>query len=213
MRPRLLRPRWVAFLALVALLPGRAQKPTVIPLLPAADWRLVNSRPLNLNAVGQYGQDPVIDREYGVKSAELRTYQLGQKQVEVLVEHAPDASSAYGLLTYYQSEAMTPEKNLELAVSNPSYSLLARGKSFVRVLRPSGVQVSDDKFRALLIFIGGTRPSAEALANLPAALPPTGLVAGSEKYILGLVAARQFLPSFRTDLIGFAYGAELRVAD
>ena len=213
MRPRLLSSLWVPIIALVALAPARAQKPTVIPLLPAADWCLVNSRPLNLSTVGQYGQDPAIDREYGVKSAELRTYQLGQKQVEVLVEDAPDASSAYGLLTYYQSEAMTPEKNLELAVSGPNCSLMARGKFFVRALRPSSVQLSDNEFRALLIFMGGTRPSAEALANLPVALPPIGLVAGSEKYILGLETARKVLPSFRTDLIGFANGAELRVAD
>jgi len=210
---RLQRPLWAACLALVALVPGRAQKSTVIPLLPAADWRLVNSKPLDLNAARQYGQDPVIDREYGVKAAELRTYQLGQRQVEVLVERAPDASSTYGLLTYYQSEVMKPEKNLELAVSSPSYSLLARGKFFVRALRPAGIQLSEDEFRALLIFIGGTRPSAEALANLPAALPSVGLVAGSEKYILGMQTARKVLPSFRHDLIGFANGAELRGAD
>jgi hypothetical protein len=147
-----------------------------------------------------------------VKSAEIRTYHLGQRQVEVLVEQATDSLSTYGLLTYYQTETTTPEKNLELTLSSPTYSLMARGKFFVRVLRPSGVPVSDDELRALLVFIGGTRPSRDALVGLPVALPSAGLVAGSEKYVLGLETARKVLPGFRTDLIGFAHGAELRVA-
>ena len=212
MRTRLLRMLWIALLTLAGRVPSHAQKPMVVPLLPAVNWFLANSRPLDLNAVRPYGQDPVIDREYGVKSAEIRTYQLGQRQVEVLVEYAADASSNYGLLTYYRAETMTPEKSIELALSGPSCSLMARGKYFVRVLRPSGVPLSDDELRALLIFIGGTRPSAEVSASLPVGLPPSGLVAGSERYVLGLEAARKVLPSFRTDLIGFANGAELHVA-
>ena len=212
MRPRFFRMLRLGLLSLAAAMPGHAQKLTVIPLLPAANWSLAHSRPLDLNAVRQYGQDPVIDREYGVKSAEIRTYQLGQRQVEVLVEHAMDSLSTYGLLTYYQSETTTPEKNLELTLRSPNYSLMARGKFFVRALRPSGVPVSDDELRALLVFIGGTRPSRDALAGLPVGLPAAGLVAGSEKYVLGLETARKVLPGFRTDLIGFANGAELRVA-
>jgi len=37
------------------------------------------------------------------------------------------------------------------------------------------------------------------------------LVAGSEKYILGLEVAKRVLPSFRTDLIGFEQGAEVQL--
>jgi hypothetical protein len=38
-----------------------------------------------------------------------------------------------------------------------------------------------------------------------------GLIPGSEKYLLGLEAARRVLPSFRSDLIGFSQGAEVQV--
>ena len=40
--------------------------------------------------------------------------------------------------------------------------------------------------------------------------PHQGLIAGSEKYLVGEEAARHVLPSFRTDLIGFSQGAEVQ---
>ena len=42
-------------------------------------------------------------------------------------------------------------------------------------------------------------------------MPPEGLVPGSEKYLMGLEAAKRALPSFRTDLIGFSQGAEVQL--
>lgn len=212
MLPALAKRLWLCFALLTALPIVRAQKPSVIPLVPAANWRLASSQRLDLDAVRKWDGDPAIEREYGVKSLEHRTYQLDNKLAEAIVEEASDASSAYGLLTYYQKETMVPEKGMQLTMSGPDGALLARGRIFFRVLRPTGSQISDTDFSALLIVMGGTRPSAEAMANLPGALPATGLVPGSEKYLLGLEAARRVLPSFRTDLIGFAQGAEAEVA-
>ena len=42
-------------------------------------------------------------------------------------------------------------------------------------------------------------------------MPQKGLVSGSEKYLMGLEAAKRVLPSFRTDLIGFEQGAEVQL--
>jgi len=44
-------------------------------------------------------------------------------------------------------------------------------------------------------------------------MPSKGLVPGSEKYLLGLAAAKLALPSFRTDLIGFDQGAEVQLGE
>lgn len=199
---------------LTASSPARAQKTSVIPLVPAANWRLVSSQVLDLDEVRKWGGEPAIEREYGVKSLERRTYQLYGEVGEAVFEQASDASAAYGLLTYYQTENMTPEKGIELTRSGPAGALMARGRFFIRVMRPARTDspTAENDFRALLIFLGGTRPSLRDLASLPGALPATGMVPGSEKYLLGLEAARHILPFFRTELIGFPLGAEAQVA-
>src|SRR5438552_3512798 len=203
----------------MAALAACAQDSTVIPLVPAANWRLVGSQNLDVTAVSRWGGDPAIEREYGVKSIHYRTYQLADKvagAVEVagvVLEEASDPSAAYGLLTYYQTERMSPAKGVELTVTSPEGALMARGSVFIRFGRVAGVRLSDDALRAILILVGGTRPSASAMAALPPPLPVPGLVAGSMKYLLGPEAARHVLPSFNTDLIGFEQGAEVEVAD
>jgi hypothetical protein len=206
--------RFALLLALLAVSCAvRGQGQTVIPLIPAANWHLVKTEPLGVDAVRGWGGDPAIEREYGVKTVVHRTYHLGPQTAEVLLEEAADPSAAYGLLTYYQTEAMQPAKGMTLTLIGSEGALTARGKFFIRAARPPGTQISDDNFAALLILIGGTRPPAQDMARLPAALPTEGLVPGSEKYLLGLEAAGHVLPEFRNDLIGFPQGAEAHVAE
>ena len=187
------------------------QKYQTIPLVAAADWRQVDAEPLPLSAVSKYGGEPVIEQEYGVKALELRTYQLGRIRTQVVVEPAPDATAAYGLLTFYLTPSMRPEGGIKLAYGDADGALMARGKNFIRFLRGKDSPLSRNDYQALLIFVGGTKPSANALGNLPAALPTKNLVPESEKYLLGLEAAKRVLPSFRTDLLGFEQGAEVQL--
>ena len=98
--------------------------------MPAADWRLVNSQPFLFPRSADYGGDPAVEQEYGVKSLELRTYQLGKQQTQVLVEAAADATAAYGLLTFYRTPAMTPEKEIQLAVGDANQTFDGAGKQF-----------------------------------------------------------------------------------
>ncbi len=204
--------------ALVAPTPVPAsQDASVMPLVPAANWRPVSAQKLDGSTVSRWGGDPAVDAEYGVKSVEFRTYQLDNglagaaETASVVIEEASDTSAAYGLMTYYQSESMTPEKSVLLTMASRDLALMARGRVFLRFIRPAGSHITADEFRGLLILVAGTRPSADAAASLPTPLPPTGLVPGSEKYLLGTQAARGVLPSFPTDLIGFEQGAELQV--
>lgn len=211
---RLLARQFGLLLALLAVpYSATAQEHTVIPLIPAANWHLVKSEPLDVDAVREWGGDPIIEREYGVKAVVRRSYHLGSHTAEVLIEEAPDPSAAYGLLTYYQTEAMEPAKGMAVTLIGPEGALMARGQFFVRAARAVGSQISDNDLAALLIFIGGTRPNSQDMARLPAALPTQGLVARSERYVLGLEVARRVLPGFRTELIGFPQGAEVQVAE
>ena len=124
----------VAVLTALPFLCSAQEKPFVMPLVPAANWRQVDSQPLPLSAVSKYGGDPAVEQEYGVKALELRTYQLGKTRTQVVVEPTPDATSAYGLLTFYQTPAMTPEKGIQLAVRDANQTLMARGNNFIRFL-------------------------------------------------------------------------------
>ena len=202
------------FLTLHAVPPlSCAQDVSVIPLVPAANWRLTATQGLGVDEINSYGGDPAIEREYGVKSLEVRTYQLDGTRADVVLESAPDVSAAYGLLTYYQNESMHPEKAIQLAMTGSQVSLMARGRSFIRFLRPKNSQLSESDFRALLILVGGTRPTTDSLANLPLPLPPSGLIPGSGKYMIGPETAQRVLPSFPTGLIGFDQGAEVQVGE
>src|SRR5256885_5460930 len=114
-----------AFTLLTVALAARAQNSTVIPLVPAANWRLVGSQDLDVSAVSRWGGDPAIEREYGVKSIQYRTYQLADKLasavevVGVALEEASDPSAAYGLPAYFPTERMAPAKGGEVAGAPP----------------------------------------------------------------------------------------------
>jgi len=201
----------VAILTLLPLYCPAQNKPVIAPTVPAADWRLINSQSLPLSAVGKFGGDTVVEQEYGVKSLDLRTYKLEKEEAQALVEPASDATAAYGLMTYYQTSSMTPEKDVQLAVGDSQQSLMARGGNFIRFLRSKGHPLSEADYHALLIFVGGSKPSEGVLRSLPSPMPPQGLLPGSEKYLLGLEAAKRVLPNFRTDLIGFDQAAEVQL--
>ncbi len=202
-------------LMLVVLAGGAlaAGQTTAIPLVPAANWVQISSEPLGLNAVRAWGGDPAVDREYGVTSLEQRTYQLAKISLTVIVETASDPTAAYGLYTYYQSPGQEPEKGIQFAALHPDGALMARGKNFLRFLRPRDSGVSDDQFRALLIYVGGITSPSPVLNMLPVPMPTKGLVPGSSKYLVGLEGAKQVLPDFRAYLLGFNQGAEVQVGD
>ncbi|MGA2987034.1 MAG: DUF6599 family protein [Terriglobia bacterium] len=212
MARKFLKHAWLVAVLTALPFPCPAQeKPFAIPLVPAADWRQVDSQPLHLAAVSQYGGDPAVEQEYGVKALELRTYQLGKTQTPVVVEPTPDATSAYGLLTFYQTPSMFPVKGVQLAVGDANETLMARGNNFIRFLHGKDSTPSESDYQALLVFVGGSQPSKSAIRQLPSPMPAKGLVPGSEKYVLGLEAAKRVLRSFRTDLIGFEQGAEVQL--
>jgi len=204
----------VVFMTLSATLPVLcAQEVSVIPLVPAANWQLTSKQEASVDDIRNYGGDPAVEGEYGVKSVEVRTYQLDGTRVQVVLETAADVSAAYGLLTYYQNESMHPDRTIELTMSGAQGSLMARGRTFIRFIRPKAQQVSENDFRALLVVVGGIRPTRDSLSNLPPSLPSAGLIPGSNKYILGPVTALKVVPGIPADLIGFDQGAEVLLGE
>jgi hypothetical protein len=188
------------------------EKPTIVTLIPTAAWQMVSSQPADAAALARWGGDAAIEHEYGVTSFTERQYEFDNHVATTLVEQTPDASSAWGLLTFYRTAAMTDIAGLPLSVTGPDGALLARGRYFIRLSRPPSYPLSESDYRALLRAVGGSPPSSRALQDLPPALPFRGMIRGSEKYLLGPVAAARLLPSFPANLIGFDRSAEVQVA-
>lgn len=195
-----------------ALSSAAAQKSVVIPLVPVSKWRPVSSQKLNLQELAQYGDQVAVDQEFGVRVGVVRQYRLGSLETSAVFEEATDPSSAYGLYTFYQKEGMNPEPGMQLVATNAHEALMTRGRYFIRVLRPASGAVSEREFRSLLAAVGGERLSAANVESLPEALPRQDLIPGSVKYVLGLQAAQQVLPSsFPAHLIGFQDGVEAQL--
>jgi Family of unknown function (DUF6599) len=219
-----------ALMALATL--AWAEKPNVIPLATSSKWHLVISQKLATDALTDWGGDPAIEKEYGVKSVVLRTYTLypEDESVKVLVEDAADVSSAYGLFTLYRNDSMTSLKGLPLTEVGANSAVMARGQTFIRIVGPqianasarnSGADKPEishpfpftlSQMQTLLVLVGGSGPTPDDLRAMPGALPEAGLIEGSEKYLLGMESAKRVLPSFRSELIGFSQGAEARLA-
>lgn len=190
---------------------GQAQGPSVVQLVPTSGWQLVRTGQLDVNAIARFGGDPAVEREYGVQKLELRYYQRGSLRADVLAEETADPVSAYGLLTFYRTEAWSPAKGLDMAFLGPSEAFLARGRTFFRIRATEGSELPREEILSLMTTIGGARLSRDETAAFPAPLPQAGLIPHSEKYVLGLEVAKRVLPDFRMDLIGFTQGAEVRV--
>ncbi len=205
--------RLLACLFFAGALPLAAyQKTLVIPLVQASKWQLASSNKLDLNVLEKFGSQIEVDQELGVKSGIERTYRLGSTETSAIFEEAADPSSAYALYTFYRSADMSPVPGMQLTSMNARQAIMARGRYFIRVLRPASGIASNRDFRSLLLMIGGAHLTTENLESLPIALPQQGLVPGSEKYLLGIEEAKRVLPSFfPARLIGLEDGTEAQL--
>lgn len=192
---------------------ARAQeKPTVVTIVPSFDWQLESSATVDPSVLARWGGDAAIEREYGVKTLTARTYRFGGHTADVLMEEASDPSAAYGLWTFYRTPEMSPVRGALLTVAGTGKVLLVRGPMFIRISLRAQETLPEAEDRALLKSVGGPLPSARAFDQLPPSLPSHELIRGTEKYILGPVAAARELPSFPTNLFGFDEGAEVQSA-
>jgi hypothetical protein len=189
------------------------EKPTVVTIVPDFSWQLQSSANVDPSVLAQWGGDPAIEREYGVTTLTARTYGFQGHAADVLVEVASDPSAAYGLWTFYRTAQMTPVHGMLLTVAGPGNALLVRGATFIRISLRGQETLPVTEDRALLKSVGGPPPSARSFEQLPPPLPSHALIRGSEKYILGPLAAARELPSLPTNLFGFDQGAEVQAAE
>jgi len=189
------------------------EEPTVVTIVPSPDWQLESSAAVDPSVLVHWGGDAAIEREYGVTTITARTYSFDGHTADVLLEQASDPSSAYGLWTFCRTPEMAPVHGMLLTLASPQKALLVRGATFIRISLRGQELLPVPEERALLKTAGGPLPSARVFEQLPPGLPSHNLIRGSERYILGPLAAARELPSLPTGLFGFDEGAEVQTAE
>jgi len=156
------------------------------------------------------GADAEALREYGALGAERRAYSRGAETLTVTLYRMRDPTSAYGAYTFLRTEQMAAANLTPYSSLSPRRALITVGHLLLDV---SGGDVPP-LLADLKILVEQLGPLADKspYPTLARYLPPHGLVANSERYLLGPVALRHFLPLGNSDWIGFADGAEAQLA-
>lgn len=156
---------------------------------------------------GLAGQSGPLLREYGAQRAEQAVYRQGAAQHQVTIYEMLDRSGAYGAYTLLRAGG----KEISLGEAGARLGdrlVFYQGNYFATIDQgpdPSAWQPLANRLKKL----AGSQPS---LPNLPFYLPREGLVAGSDRYLLGPRALQRVAPFAPGDWAGFAYGAEVEAA-
>ncbi len=154
--------------------------------------------------------DAAILQEYGVQSAEQRTYSHDAQKGTVTLYRHRDPSAAYGLYTFYRSDALTPVNAGSFGCASRERALVVVGNFFIDVASP-GARPTDSDLQALA---GAIAPQADAspFPTIGDYLPQDGLVHRSERYVAGPQSLNRFLPLATDDWVGFDFSEDVIVA-
>ena len=152
--------------------------------------------------------------EYGVTGAAACAYTRGKDKLLVVLYRMKDPSGAYGEFTFLRSLDMAPAKLGENAAISSGEAVVQTG-SFVLDVRGTGLPRYQKDLQDLVSIVS---PHAEhgPLPFLPQHLPASGMIAGSDHYVLGPQVLGDLLPSAQNALPelskGFSQGAEAELA-
>lgn len=147
--------------------------------------------------------DQALWNEYGLKSSETAAYENGGKRFIATAWQLGDATAAMAVFDWQRPPAATPSKAAALAVETPDSLLLVHGNYLLSFAgyKPDAPEL--DAAVASLRNVDATLPPA-----LPGFLPSAGLIANSERYIIGPVGLQTFLPGVPPSVAAFRLSAE-----
>ncbi len=158
-----------------------------------------------------------ILREYGISSAEKADYAQNGQPATVVLYKMTDPSAAFGAFTFLRNGDLAPipapGDSVAYAAGSKSRAILVIGNLVLDISSPSA-RPPDQDLRVLAdsLFAQADRRPFPPIIDF---LPKTGLVKGSEVYVLGPRALAQVFPisaQGRPDWIGFQKSAEAIVA-
>lgn len=156
------------------------------------------------------GPSAAAATEYGLASASHVAYVHGSSQLDVTLYRMKDPSGAYGEFTFLRTPDMLQANLTGFSAMSSDHALVLIGNLVIDI-RGRDLPKLDANLKSLASAVA---PHAEegALPTLMNELPPKGLVARTEHYILGPAVLNQFFPLAMGDSLGFSNGAEAEVA-
>jgi hypothetical protein len=156
------------------------------------------------------GPEAAILKEYGLKTAEHRTYTHGSDSLVATAYSFNDPSGAYGAYSFLRTPDM-PQANFTKHSSMSHTRALALTGNLMLEFDGTRLERLHDEIEMLIAQAGGYAEFGTYPA-LPQRLPVDDLIPRSDHYILGPVTLQHFLPLASGDWLGFAMGAEAELA-
>ncbi len=155
------------------------------------------------------GDDAAILREDGAEAAERRPYSRGAATLTLTLYRMRDPTGAYAAYTFLRGERMTTADLALYSAVDSDRALAVVGNLLLDVSGLKAASLAD-----LKALLGQLSSPADRTAypSLGQYLPVRGLVAGSQRYMLGPVAASRAISLGNSDWIGFSNGAEAELA-
>lgn len=150
--------------------------------------------------------DRALWSEYGLKNSEAATYENGKDKFTATVYRLEDTTGALAAFDWQRPAAATPSDLANLAAETPQSVLLVRGNYLFSFqgYKPAAAELAPvlDALRDV---------DSTQLPTLPGFFPSQGLVANSERYVLGPAGLEKFDPGIPPSVAAFHLGAEVQI--
>lgn len=141
--------------------------------------------------------------EYGLKSAETAVYGVGKSKFTATVWQLSDTTGSLAAFYWTRPADAKPSAVAPLSAETKDSLLLVHGNY---LLAFAGYKPPKEELDAVTASLN--RVDTTSLPALAGYLPSEGLVANSERYILGPAALERFAPGIPPSVAAFRFGAE-----
>ena len=163
-------------------------------------WKRVSAAPIALT-------DRAIWDEYGLEASEEATYEKAGGKFTGSAWRVKDSTSAYAVHQWMQPKGKVAPGMGQLGLETESGLFVIQGNY---ILRFDGFKPVADSVNQLSVTL--PRLDRAPLPNLGDFMPKAGLIAGSERYILGPVTLAKWEPKISPSQAAFSLAAEAQVA-
>ena len=161
---------------------------------------------------GAAGSDAAVVREYGFLGAERRQYSKQNAKLTVTLWRMQDATASYGLFTYRSKPGMTAGKLGASATATTADLVLFQKGPYLLEVQGEGL-TAEDAAELGAKLPDPPRGGEGLLPPVPSYLPQQGLIAQSQKFLIGPAAFGRVLDRIPASAIGFQLGAEAALAE